>query len=71
MAGDTIKVVLRSLRVCVLTAIACCGLVAQSTFTAPVTGISDGDTIKVLQDGVSKRVRLSSAKAARRSGGFT
>lgn len=27
-------------------------------FTAPVIGISDGDTIKVLQDGVSKRIRL-------------
>ena len=25
---------------------------------APVIGISDGDTIKVLQDGVSKRIRL-------------
>ena len=40
-------------------ALACAALFAQTAeFTAPVIGISDGDTIKVLQDGVSKRIRL-------------
>ena len=40
-------------------ALACAALFAQAAeFTAPVIGISDGDTIKVLQDGVSKRIRL-------------
>lgn len=34
-------------------------VVAQSKpFTAKVIGIADGDTINVLQDGVSKRIRL-------------
>jgi endonuclease YncB( thermonuclease family) len=27
-------------------------------FSAPVIGISDGDTIRVLHEGVSKRIRL-------------
>jgi micrococcal nuclease len=39
--------------------LACCPVLAQiSTFTAPVIGISDGDTIRLLHDGVSERVRL-------------
>jgi endonuclease YncB( thermonuclease family) len=39
--------------------LACCPLLAQiTTFTAPVIAISDGDTIRVLHDGVSERVRL-------------
>jgi len=43
-----------------LFAAAVCGtLFAQTiTFTARVIGISDGDTIKVLEDGVSKRIRF-------------
>ena len=39
--------------------LACCPLIAQvTTFTAPVIGITDGDTIRVLHEGVSERVRL-------------
>lgn len=39
--------------------LACSTLFAQiTTFTDPVIGISDGDTIRVLHDGVSERVRL-------------
>lgn len=49
----------RPVRLALATALACAALFAQTAeFTAPVIGISDGDTIKVLQDGVSKRIRL-------------
>ncbi|MBZ5586228.1 MAG: thermonuclease family protein [Acidobacteriia bacterium] len=50
----------RSVRLALIAALACSALVAQkgTEFAAPVIGISDGDTIKVLQDGVSKRIRL-------------
>lgn len=40
------------------TIICCCVLAEPVEFTAPVIGISDGDTIKVLQDGVPVRIRL-------------
>src|SRR5690242_19455816 len=38
----------------------CCKLIAQkgTEYTAPVIGITDGDTIRVLHDGVSTRIRL-------------
>jgi micrococcal nuclease len=52
--------IIRPVRLALVAAIVCCALVAQkgAEFSAPVIGISDGDTIKVLQDGVSKRIRL-------------
>lgn len=50
----------RSVRLALVAALACSALIAQkgTEFIAPVIGISDGDTIKVLQDSVSKRIRL-------------
>lgn len=50
----------RSIRLALVAALACTALIAQkdTELTAPVIGISDGDTIRVLQDGVSKRIRL-------------
>jgi micrococcal nuclease len=49
----------RLLPLALLLALSCGIAVAQVTeFSAPVIGISDGDTIRVLHEGVSKRIRL-------------
>lgn len=50
----------RIVRLSLLTALACSALVAQkgAEYKAPVIGISDGDTINVLHDGASYRIRL-------------
>jgi endonuclease YncB( thermonuclease family) len=46
-------------RLALFAAAVCGALFAQNAaFTARVIGISDGDTIKVLEDGVSKRIRF-------------
>jgi micrococcal nuclease len=49
----------RFLLLALLLALSCGIAVAQVTeFSAPVIGISDGDTIRVLHEGISKRIRL-------------
>ena len=49
----------RLLQVALLLALSCGAAVAQvAELSAPVIGISDGDTIRVLHEGVSKRIRL-------------
>lgn len=54
-----VVLILNLLRLGVLAITASGLLLAEITeFAAPVIGISDGDTIKVLHDGVSKRIRL-------------
>ena len=51
---------MKTARLCVLALVACCDLVVGETrdFSARIVGISDGDTVRALQDGVSSRVRL-------------
>src|SRR4051794_37835225 len=48
-----------SVRLVLVALFACIALLAQTTeLTAPVIGISDGDTIRVLHGGVPERIRL-------------
>ena len=49
----------RTLRLTLTALLTCCAVLAQnSQYAAQVIGVSDGDTIKVLHDGVPKRIRL-------------
>jgi micrococcal nuclease len=45
-------------RLLAFVALATCTLVAQDPYSAPVIGIADGDTISVLHDGQTERIRL-------------